>query len=586
MTIDIPITVPPMTRAMVNQRDQTRTVNAAATTRLMPACRRDGESVDEKMSSPSKIRSGRRLEMLPLKMGQDDRPPDGRPSPRASTPDEYTFGDAGSQWRMTRLKAVYALAHDTGRSVEEIAMERYGDLRRFDEAREEEVEVDRRATYGASYVGKVKASGDLYAERQLDRGESRRAKKADDGNDAGDLPQGEIMPEAPPSMTTAPLDATALNRLKAQMMKAKLKGAPDAAGLEAAYHAAVAGMPNRNEPEVIVLGARESRMLAGGARPGPDHDGESMTIAEMVREERMTRGQAGGEGRRFAQRIAKDGQFADDLDYLDENAAKLARRVHRSEIDLKHMAIGDLQTMNRVLDQCPLCHHEERQQPPAAPVVALATRVYLTLATEPELSAGSACIVPIQHRRNLLECDDDEWEEIRNFMKCLTRMYHDQGRAVIFYENAARPQRRPHAAMHVVPLPPHVAADVPAFFKEAILASDEEWTQHAKIIDTRLRAGGGKHAFRRSIAKEMPYFHVWLELDGGLGHVVDDEGRWPPGDRFARETVGGMLDLPPDTVRRPGRWTAAAGRCGARVDAFRQHWTPFDWTALLTDAGV
>ena len=26
---------------------------------------------------------------------------------------------------------------------------------------------------------------------------------------------------------------------------------------------------------------------------------------------------------------------------------------------------------------------------------------------------GSACIVPIQHRRNLLECDDDEWEEIR-----------------------------------------------------------------------------------------------------------------------------------------------------------------------------
>lgn len=38
-------------------------------------------------------------------------------------------------------------------------------------------------------------------------------------------------------------------------------------------------------------------------------------------------------------------------------------------------------------------------------------------------------------------------------MKCLTRMYHDQGRDVVFYENAAAPHRRMHAAMQAVPLP-------------------------------------------------------------------------------------------------------------------------------------
>lgn len=54
-------------------------------------------------------------------------------------------------------------------------------------------------------------------------------------------------------------------------------------------------------------------------------------------------------------------------------------------------------------------------------------------------------------------------------MKCLKRMYHDQGRDVIFYENAAAPQRRKHAAMEAVPLPPRLAADAPAYFKVAPL---------------------------------------------------------------------------------------------------------------------
>ncbi len=104
---------------------------------------------------------------------------------------------------------------------------------------------------------------------------------------------------------------------------------------------------------------------------------------------------------------------------MEENANKLARRVQKSEITLKNIAISDFQKMNRILDRCPLCHREDEGTPPIAPIVSLATRVYLTLPTEPEMSDGGAVIVPIQHRRNLLECDDDEWEEIRvSFVFC------------------------------------------------------------------------------------------------------------------------------------------------------------------------
>lgn len=169
-------------------------------------------------------------------------------------------------------------------------------------------------------------------------------------------------------------------------------------------------------------------------------------------------------------------------------------------------------------------------------------------------------------------------------MKSLTRMYASRDLDVIFYENAASPKRRKHAAISAIPLPRDLGATAPAFFKEAILAADEQWAQHRPIIDTLARArrdGLGKSAFRRSLVKEMPYFHVWFELDGGMGHVIEDENKWPRGDLFARELLGGMLDLPIDVVKRQGRWERGRDQ---RVEAWRKGWEQWDWTKALYDA--
>ncbi|KAL3456287.1 CwfJ C-terminus 1-domain-containing protein-like protein [Aspergillus heterothallicus] len=508
----------------------------------------------------------------------------------------YTFGDRGSGWRMTKLKGVYREAEESGRSVEEVALERFGDLRSFDDAREEEAELDRRETYGEGYVGKEKPTGELFQERKqkenVHRGPHEHVR--DTRKEFSARGQGKPMETETPVQTTQHLDLTALNKLKAQMMRAKLKGSPDAAELEEKYNAAAAAMANRKEPDVMVLGVMDNRMLAGkrnevkavetkrGLERGKVEENEDMTIEDMVQEEKRSRGQFGGEGRRLAERISKDAKFENDLEYMDDNASKLARRVHRSELDIKNTTINELQKMNRILDNCPLCHHEDTNTPPIAPVVSLATRVFMTLPTEPEISPGSATIVPIQHRTNLLECDDDEWEEIRNFMKSLTRMYHDQGRDVIFYENAAAPHRKRHASMEAVPLPYSLGETSPAFFKEAILSADEEWTQHRKLIDTlaKSKQGLGRNAFRRTLAKEMPYFHVWFQLDGGLGHVVEDANRWPKGDLFAREVIGGMLDVGPEVIKRQGRWTRGGDR---RVAGFQSRWRKFDWTRVLVE---
>ncbi|KAF2813533.1 uncharacterized protein BDZ99DRAFT_460763 [Mytilinidion resinicola] len=496
---------------------------------------------------------------------------------------DYTFGDAGSQWRMTKLKAVYRQAEESGLPVEGIALERFGDLREFDEAREEEIEVERRKMYGQGYKGKDKPDGELFRQRLADH------KNMPPPPARGEryIPQEQAVEQLPGPV----LDQTALNKLKAQMMKAKLRGASNAAQLEKEYNEAAAASANAPAKDVIVLDAMDTRMLANragevkhltnkrGTERGTVVENEDMSIEDMVRQERRTRGQAGGEGLLLAEKIAKDDKFDNDLDYLDENATRLATRAPKSDTNLRNHAISAHQRQNRILDNCPLCAHEDKGTGPLAPVISLGTRVFLTLPTEPEISEGGAIIVPTQHRANLLECDDDEWEEIRNFMKCLIQMYHDQGRDVVFYENAAAPQRGLHAAMNAVPVPYDLGETAPAFFREAILSSDEEWTQHRKLIDT-LKAsknGMGKLAFRRTLAKEMPYFHVWFELDGGMGHIVEDSNRWPKGDLFAREVFGGMLDVGVDVVKRQGRWVKG----DRRAEAFKKRWRKFDWTRVL-----
>ncbi|KAK4189420.1 putative cell cycle control protein cwf19 protein [Podospora australis] len=517
-------------------------------------------------------------------------------TPEADAPKQrqvnYTFGDEGSQWRMTKLNAVYTISEQTSRPIDDVAIERFGSLEAFDEAREEKVEVDRRKVYGQGYIGKEKPTGDLYAERLSKTRPSPPPPVRSPSPQQGIIVEDQLAP-------AAPMDQSALNRLRAQLMKAKLRNSPDVPRLEEEYNAAqIAFSSSIPSSNAIVLDATHSRMLAGsrgevkaitnkrGLERGTVEANEDMSVEDMVREERRTRGQAGGEGKRLAERIAKDGKFDNDLEYLDENAEKLAKRVHKSESSLKNIAVTEYKKLNRILDNCPLCYHEDRAPPanlPLAPVIALGTRTYLTLPTNPELSGaeGGAIIVPLSHRTNLLECDDDEWEEMRNFMKSLTRLYHDQGREVLFYENAAAPQRRLHAALVAVPIPYDLGDTAPAFFREAMLSTDDEWSQHKKVIDTgkKAREGLGKQAFRRSIAKEMPYFHVWFNLDGGLGHIVENSERWPRGDLFAREIIGGMLDAEPDVIKKQGRWH----KNDERVDGFKKGWRKFDWTRVLAE---
>lgn len=250
-----------------------------------------------------------------------DVPEDGIEKPAKHEVD-YIFGDAGSQWRMSKLNRVYKQIEETGKHVDDLAEEQFGDLRAFDDAREEQIELERRDTYGEGYMGKQKPNGELFEERKLDIGlrDNQQSVPKDPQPAVQDIP-GEVNAKVK-TVTTLPMDQTALNRLKAQMLKAEIRGSPSAGLLKAEYNNAVAAFSNSKQPDIVVLGAMDNRMLAGsregevtrinnrrGRERGLVEENEDMSIEDMVRQERRSRNQAGGDGQRFAERIAKDAKF-------------------------------------------------------------------------------------------------------------------------------------------------------------------------------------------------------------------------------------------------------------------------------------
>lgn len=54
----------------------------------------------------------------------------------------------------------------------------------------------------------------------------------------------------------------------------------------------------------------------------------------------------------------------------------------------------------------------------------MGTRAYLSCTINEELVKGHCLIVPIQHHLNMLEADDDTWDEVRVSIPPASEMFH------------------------------------------------------------------------------------------------------------------------------------------------------------------
>src|SRR6266404_5968323 len=93
----------------------------------------------------------------------------------AQAPKPITPGGPGSQWRMMRLRRVYETAQEENRLIEEVAIERFGSLGAFDQAKEERRILDERG----------RGRGPTKGRRREDPGNPKAGEKGFMFNDLG-----------------------------------------------------------------------------------------------------------------------------------------------------------------------------------------------------------------------------------------------------------------------------------------------------------------------------------------------------------------------------------------------------------------
>lgn len=231
---------------------------------------------------------------------------------------------------------------------------------------------------------------------------------------------------------------------------------------------------------------------------------------------------------------------------------------------------------NRFLTQqerCQFCFENPRR--PKHLVIAIANFTYLALPQQHPVVPGHCGIFTLQHESSTRTVDDDVWNEIRNFKKCLIMMFGKQGKDAVFIETVlGLAQQRRHCMVECIPLPQDVAKQGPVYFKKAIDEAEDEWSQHnaKKLIDT------SEKGLRNSIPKNFPYFHVEFGLKRGFVHVIDDEKQFK--SSFGINVIRGMLQLPAEDMHRRSRHESIDTQKEA-VASFAREWGPFDWTKQL-----
>ncbi|OAX33380.1 hypothetical protein K503DRAFT_838391 [Rhizopogon vinicolor AM-OR11-026] len=603
------------------------------------------------------IRAGRPVD--------NDVPP---PPPKAITP-----GGPGSSWRMMRLRRVYETSEEENKPIEEVALERFGTLQAFEEAKAERLILDERDGKRSQRRDEAKERGrgregggekrfmftDVGASGASSRSSSFRRPGSGTTGSAPSTPSPANLPTNRrldslhlPSQAASPLaqshtpiptvmvpsvattstrramSPSSLNKLQAQVLRAKLMNATNAEKLEEEYEAEVrrtkgeeGGVRTRVEvlPTLNVTGQMydvghgkddaekgpgnrrkkekfETRDSKTGELLRYNADDDEITLGEMVRQERFGAGMADQKNldAQFAKAILGDGKFQNDLDYMDDNAERLGRQKMRSDAMKRQFAVHDYKRTQKAIATCQFCYGEDDTLP-KAPIVAMGTRAYLSCTLNEELLDGHCLIVPIQHHLTMLEADDDVWDEVRNFMKSLMRMFAEEDKGVVFYETVVSLKSQKHTCIECIPLPWEKFDDIPAYFKESILASEAEWSTHKKLIDFSARFWG----FRRSMVPNLPYFMVQFDYKGekGYGHVIEgtgesaaageedgalDEGEKGGGEfprYFAGEIIGNVLDLEPRQWMRPRRIDYRHSK--DRIQRLKKKYEKYDWTGMI-----
>ncbi|XP_047248525.1 CWF19-like protein 2 isoform X2 [Girardinichthys multiradiatus] len=297
-------------------------------------------------------------------------------------------------------------------------------------------------------------------------------------------------------------------------------------------------------------------------------DDDSIGLQEMVRREKMSSAQDQHAlySRMAAKMMGKTDGDNYTLDDMFVSGAAQREGEGREEERMRNRAIGESRRLAASMDKCPHCFSS--QELPKHLIVAIGSKVYLSLPTGVSMTEGHCLICPLQHHSSATGLDEDVWSEMQLFRRALVRMFEAQELDCVFMETYMNPRRKQHMVLECIPLPRELGDMAPIYFKKAIMECDEEWAMNKKLVDLSSKD------IRRAVPRGLPYFAVDFGLQGGFAHVIENEQKFP--HYFGKEVVGGMMDLEPRRWRKLIRENFDDQR--KKVLQFAQWWKPYDCT--------
>ncbi|ODV93353.1 hypothetical protein PACTADRAFT_82692 [Pachysolen tannophilus NRRL Y-2460] len=483
----------------------------------------------------------------------------------------YEFGDSGSSWRMMKLRRIYDQAKEAKKPVEIIALERYGNLLEFDIAREEEQELnDRLINPGKTY--KLKPDGSFYNKREF-VGDNTQSIANEDEQDA------EQKEEEKAVVVVTQSD---LNKAKSELIRAKLRKSLDLKELEKKFKILENTFKSQQKDTIIDKDENSGNSLRKRKIINNLHDNNDdneTSIEQMAAEERMTDNNSSIIMNEI-KAIFKNKKFSADLDEQDDDlsntSSSLLKNLNKGKISLKETKLEQLKEISKKLDSCKLCLENDIHN--QLPIISIGSHFILIISPQPDLVPFATTLIPLRHIKNTLYLKDEEFKELKLFMETLSIFYFQKlNKTVIFYELCTN--KNDHCRVMAVPLPTTFNKKlVSNFFKNGIIEISNDFkNQHRAIIDTSSKP------YQSLIAKESPYFHVWFDLSGGMGHIIEEENEEWPKDKelFVRRIIGGMLELDKFDIEKRRR--LFNGESKEKVKKFQKLWDDFDFTKKLDE---
>ncbi|KAM9317806.1 CWF19-like protein 2 [Pholidichthys leucotaenia] len=297
-------------------------------------------------------------------------------------------------------------------------------------------------------------------------------------------------------------------------------------------------------------------------------DDDSIGLQEMVRREKMSSAQDQNAlySRMASKMMGKTDGDNYTLDDMFVSSAAQREGEGREEERMRSRAIGESRRLAASMEKCQHCFTSKELQKHL--IVAIGSKVYLSLPAGVSMTEGHCLICPLQHHCCATGLDEDVWSEMQLFRQTLVRMFESQELDCVFMETHMNPRRRYHMVLECIPLPKELGDMAPIYFKKAIMECDEEWAMNKKVVDLSSKD------IRQAVPRGLPYFAVDFGLQGGFAHVIENEQKFPY--YFGKEVVGGMLDLEPRRWRKMIKENFDDQR--RKVLQFAQWWKPYDCT--------